>query len=626
MNKFKLEIYGTVSAIIVIIITVLITLSYTEFKAESISLNKQILRAENATIETDIDGKITHYHQTLASIKLSGADLRDDILSSTAIAQLELLTRSLKGVSEGVYIINKAGGMFDVQGLKRQTNVKDLNRDYYNNVFNKGQSFYVSSPFKSSITNHEVVAFAYKINTNLAVISIAKLKSVLGDVSDRDDMFIYSKDGTILAAPYSNLIGKNIFIERPLYKKFSVSAPELEYQSKIDGSNVRFTAFWGEIKSINWGYVSFISNDLIEKGSDQQRWNSVLVGLFSLILALGILVYTIDKFVLKPVGGAPEKIAALMEKMAKGDLSQALNLTGRETGIYRSLTNLSEELILLIQNCHSISGSVSAASLQLNTIMADTKVNSQDELSQVEQISTAINELSATSQDVSEKAVLAENQTTAAHENVVKGKETLEKNIALTREINSSVSNTAEMVHELKAFAVEIGSVTDVIKTISEQTNLLALNAAIEAARAGEYGRGFAVVADEVRNLASKTQESTVSIQGIIEKLQLQSEKANDNMVKNVQLIEDSVLLADYVKASFEDISAAVESISEVNSLVATASQQQFCVTEDVSKNTTQVFDLVKKNVEAMDETLQASSDLSRMAEEQESELGFFKV
>ncbi|WP_413699784.1 methyl-accepting chemotaxis protein [Psychromonas sp. KJ10-10] len=122
--------------------------------------------------------------------------------------------------------------------------------------------------------------------------------------------------------------------------------------------------------------------------------------------------------------------------------------------------------------------------------------------------------------------------------------------------------------------------------------------------RAGEAGRGFAVVADEVRALASKTQESTISIQDIIAKLQEQSEKASSNMIKNVDLIEGSVVLADQVKASFEDISNTINTISEINAVVATASLQQTSVTEDIAKNTSIAYDLVQENVSAINQTL----------------------
>jgi methyl-accepting chemotaxis protein len=126
--------------------------------------------------------------------------------------------------------------------------------------------------------------------------------------------------------------------------------------------------------------------------------------------------------------------------------------------------------------------------------------------------------------------------------------------------------------------------------------------------------------------LATKTQESTVSIQEIIEKLQSQSHKANENMVTNVELIEESVTLADQIKAAFEEIASATQSISDINTLVATASQQQFAVTEEISQSTTQTFDLVHKNVAAINQTLQSSSELAELAENQKSELSYFKV
>jgi methyl-accepting chemotaxis protein len=280
----------------------------------------------------------------------------------------------------------------------------------------------------------------------------------------------------------------------------------------------------------------------------------------------------------------------------------------------------------MIRQSLEIAESVSSSSQELNMVMTDTMKNMSDEQQQVEQISTAIYELSSTSQEVSSKAVDAEDETKSSRSTIVDGQVILDKNIALAEDINQSVLESSKIVEELRQFTVEIGSVTDVIKGISEQTNLLALNAAIEAARAGEAGRGFAVVADEVRSLASKTQESTVSIQEIISKLQEKSENANSNMERNISLIDGSVKLADQVKSSFGNISGAIDRISEINGMVATAAVEQTNVTEEVAKNTTMTSDLVQQNVSAIEQTLQASNELAQQAQKLKDELDYFKV
>ncbi|MDG3086461.1 methyl-accepting chemotaxis protein [Vibrio hannami] len=626
MNEFKLRISATLGTIIFAIIAVLIAVSFLSFEKESVFLNKSILMEKNATVDVDLTQKFNSYRSVLSGVQASTADISDNGLSKEAITQLEMLYRTQQQFIEGAYLIDRDGGIYNVKGEKQGFNVKELNRSYYNAMFVQGKSFFVSAPFVSAVTQKDIVVLAYKIDNSVAVITSIYLDALLGNLYQREDMFLYSDDGTILVSPYKDLLGKNIYQERPLYKSFSASSPELHYSASVDGEDTGFTAFWSQLEVTGWKFVTFIKDSKIEQGASSQLTTSMIIGVVCLLIALGVLLLTLEKMVLKPVGGTPDEIASLMEKMAEGDFTQKLSHTGKETGIYRSLIKLSSQLSELIKNTHGISESVSSASQQLNVIMNDTKANAQEELSQVEQISTAINELSSTSQEVSQQAVAAEDQAKGAKDNVESGKLTLEKNISLTDSINSSVNDSAGIVDELRQFALEIGSVTEVINSISEQTNLLALNAAIEAARAGEHGRGFAVVADEVRSLASKTQKSTVSIQDIIEKLQTQSEKAQSNMAQNVELIEQSVQLADHVKASFEEISTAVESISEINTLVATAAQEQFSVTEDISKNTTLAFDLVQQNVSGIDETLQASAELSQLAETQKSELDFFKV
>lgn len=626
MNRFKLQTIGTLSLLIAAIVILIAALDYRAFRNESIHQHKELLREHNATIEATLNAKFESYRSELAALSTFEGDTEGGSLASHVIRQLKTLQRVQQDVSESVSILTRDGSLFSSDGEKLPFNAKEMNRSYYNAVFNQGKEFYVSEPFKSATTGNLVIAAIYKLNNETAITANVKASAVLGAFADKKDMFLYAHDGSILHSPYPELIGKNIFDERPQYKEFSESNPELGYTAVVRGKDVDFTAFWTHLEVSGWNFVTFTPNSEIEQGASDQLIYAAITGLICIVLASGVLMMIINKLVLRPVGGAPDEIAALMEEMATGNLSHNFTKTGKETGIYLSLINLSAQLSTLIKNSLSISENVSSAAQELNVVMNETQNNAQDELQQMEQVSTAINELSSTSQEVSNKAVMAEDEARKTQDSVINGKQTLEQNIVLTDKISQSVTNTASIVSELSQLVLEIGSVTEVINNISEQTNLLALNAAIEAARAGEQGRGFSVVADEVRVLATRTQESTVSIQKIIERLRGQSEKANKNMMENVDLIEDSVALADQIKAAFEEIAAASQSISDINTLVATASQQQFAVTEEISQSITNTFDLVNRNVSAIHQTLQASTELAQLAEAQTNELEYFKV
>ncbi|MEZ8391212.1 methyl-accepting chemotaxis protein [Vibrio splendidus] len=390
----------------------------------------------------------------------------------------------------------------------------------------------------------------------------------------------------------------------------------------VAGSNAAKTI--EEIKLSTKSKQDSVGPNMVERFSSAQ----FILGALSVIviaIALGIAI-SIYRSVWKVVGGEPSEIQSIVEEVASGDLSKQIPVTGKETGIYANILEMRQELRRIIDGFHQISDNVSAASVELTAVMSQTEGNAQQELSQMEQIATAINELSSTANEVSHNAASAENAATGATSNVKEGGVSLDASDDISRKVEDSIEETSNIVNQLQEYSVEIGTVIEVINSISEQTNLLALNAAIEAARAGEQGRGFAVVADEVRSLAAKTQQSTVDIQEIISRLQAQAKDANQFMQSNLSLAVESRHYSEQLRIAFASITESVGLISDMNTQVATASEEQSGVTQDISQNVSLTFDIVHQNVSGIKQSKQASEELSSLAVKQKDLLSFFKI
>ncbi len=362
--------------------------------------------------------------------------------------------------------------------------------------------------------------------------------------------------------------------------------------------------------------------------ASEARHNQVLnrstVGMFVLLGLALVSCLLIAGMIVAPIS----RLQETMREVASGNLLVKADINGQD-----EIAALSKDVNTTVSKLHDtvdslvrISVDVASASTELAAVMTQANVNSDQEKHEVEQVASAVTELSSTAENVNVNAVEADSASRQANEMATQSLEMFQKNDQANLQMASQLNEAAQVVTSLQIQSEKIGSVIETIRSISEQTNLLALNAAIEAARAGESGRGFAVVADEVRMLAARTQDSTQEIQNIIEDLQTQSGVANESMQSSLNTLMTNQELSVQVNDAIEGIAQSVDNMTGINTQVATAAEEQSQVTADINRNITNIYELVSQNVAGITQSAAASQELSQLAEEQRTQLSFFKI
>ncbi|MGN5594606.1 methyl-accepting chemotaxis protein [Stutzerimonas nitrititolerans] len=343
-------------------------------------------------------------------------------------------------------------------------------------------------------------------------------------------------------------------------------------------------------------------------------------------IALGLFVAAlVARGIVRPIRVAVDAMRDIAA--GEGDLTRRLEERGRNevAELGQAFNQFAEKVRRLVSEVAGSTSQVAAAAEEMSAITDEFNRDVAQQRHEIEQVATAMNEMTATVQDVARNAAQAAASAQAADREAQQGQQVVHETVSSIESVSVEVEHTASAIQRLEADSQSISAVLEVIRGVAEQTNLLALNAAIEAARAGEQGRGFAVVADEVRTLASRTQQSTLEIQQVIEQLQSGARNAAEVMHRGRAQVDSSVLQAQQAGSSLTSITSAVASISDMNVQIASAAEQQSAVSDEISQNVVNINQVADRVTESASQTAQASSQLAHLAAGLQSLVGQFK-
>lgn len=458
---------------------------------------------------------------------------------------------------------------------------------------------------------------------------MSELSRLIHDFSfgQHGKVFLVRNDGLIQVHPDNALSGKRQLAEQvgsEAAQTLMASTGKLQ-SSRFSRDGQTYVALGLPLRDLNWTLVAEVPETEIYAPMRQAVWLTSLIG-GAVALASLLLVVLLARGLVRPIRRVTDALVQIGS--GSGDLSHRLDDARQDElgDLARGFNRFLDSQRGLIGEVLHTSERLHQAVAQVAQVVDNTAERSGRQQEMTEMVATAVHEMGLTVQDIARNAGDAAQASQSARDEALQAREVVRRSIEGIEGMSGDIGMAAEAVSQLADEVASIDEVLAVIRSISEQTNLLALNAAIEAARAGDMGRGFAVVADEVRTLARRTQLSTDEVQQMIQRLKQGAGSAVSSMQAGQRATGSGVESSQRTGASLGAITDQVEHISDMNHQVATATEEQSAVTEEINRTVQGISDLARDTAAEVQGCREQCQALRTLADDLARQMGGFKL